>query len=255
MIKHIDINLLKEATYNPRKPLSNKEYMKLKKSFKEFGEAQPIVINKDYTVIAGHQRLKVMKDLGYTQVECKILDLTKEKEKALNIALNKIQGEWDYDKLTTVIGELFEQDFSDLTGFDDKEIMDLVKVTENLHATDNLEEIIKETAAQVIQVEKSEQPKEKIIPKAIPLDTFRPANNIVDDEQENEEKEVIPAINEKLKSFVQNKVEQKIDMTFSLNTSQNETVIKALDQIKKRDNIIFGAEAITKICEEWLANE
>lgn len=44
-------------------------------------------------------------------------------------------------------------------------------------------------------------------------------------------------------------------MTFSLNTSQNETVIKALDQIKKRDNIIFGAEAITKICEEWLANE
>ena len=250
MVKHIDINLLKEATYNPRKPLNNKEYMKLKKSFKEFGEAQPIVINKDYTVIAGHQRLRVMKDLGYTQVECKILDLTKEKEKALNIALNKIQGEWDYDKLTAVIGELFEEDFSDLTGFDEKEILELVQVTENLHATDNLEEIIKETENQVLEVKTHEEPKEKVIPKSIPLDNFKSVAS-----QEEKEEEVPSAINDRLKNFVKNKTEQKIEMVFSLNTSQNEIVIKALDKIKKRDNLIFGAESITKICEEWLTNE
>ena len=58
-----------------------------------------------------------------------------------------------------------------------------------------------------------------------------------------------------MKNFVKNKTEQKIEMVFSLNTSQNEIVIKALDKIKKRDNLIFGAEAITKICEEWLTNE
>ena len=73
--------------------------------------------------------------------------------------------------------------------------------------------------------------------------------------EEEKEEEVPSAINDRLKNFVKNKTEQKIEMVFSLNTSQNEIVIKALDKIKKRDNLIFGAEAITKICEEWLTNE
>lgn len=138
----VDINLLKMAEYNPRKELDGKTFEKLKKSFQEFGQAQPIIINSDYTVIAGHQRLKVMKSLKYTEAECKVLNLTKEKEKALNLALNKIQGEWDLDKLSVVIGELFDEDLTEFTGFDEKEIFDLIKETENLHSTDIIDEII-----------------------------------------------------------------------------------------------------------------
>ena len=241
MTQYIEINLLKEASYNPRKPLSLKEYEKLKRSFKEFGEAQPIIINKDYTIIAGHQRVKVMKDLGFTKVECKVLDLSKEKEKALNIALNKIQGEWDNDKLTEVIGDLFETDFVNITGFDEKEILDLIKTTENMHETDELEDIIKDAEREII----SEKKEKKYTPESIPIDNLKYSNN--QEEKLN--------LNDKFKSFIKNKTEQKIDINFSLNSSQNELVIKAIELIKKRDNLIYSSEAIYKICEEWLKNE
>lgn len=91
-IKKITINKLIPATYNPRKDLkpSDAEYQKIKKSILEFGFVSPLVVNKDMTVIGGHQRLKVLQELGFESVECIIVDLDKTKEKALNVALNKI---------------------------------------------------------------------------------------------------------------------------------------------------------------------
>lgn len=255
MTEYIDINLLKEAEYNPRKELNKKEYEKLKKSFREFGEAQPIVINKDYTVIAGHQRLKVMKDLKYDKVECKILDLTKEKEKALNLALNKIQGEWDLDKLTVVISELFNEELADFTGFDEKEIFNLIKETENLHSTDIVDEIIKDTEQTIeIATEKSETP--SIV--SVPIDMLKGKKDILTKEDtflSEESKRELPGVSEKLKNFMLKKTETKIDLNFSFNEEQNNIVVKALEKIKQRDNIVFGSEAITKICKEWLDNE
>ena len=80
------------------------------------------------TVIGGHQRLKVLKELGYEEVECVILDLDKNKEKALNIALNKITGEWDNAKLEELLSELNETDIDmDITGFSFDEIDDMLK--------------------------------------------------------------------------------------------------------------------------------
>ena len=92
----IEIEKLKPANYNPRKDLKpeDEEYQKIKKSILEFGYVDPIIANADMTVIGGHQRLKVLKDLGYKEIECIVVDLDKNKEKALNIALNKITGEW-----------------------------------------------------------------------------------------------------------------------------------------------------------------
>ena len=60
------------------------------------------------TVISGHQRLKVLEELGYNEVECVIVELNKNKEKALNIALNKISGDWDNAKLEELLAELKE---------------------------------------------------------------------------------------------------------------------------------------------------
>lgn len=128
-LKKQKIGDLKIATYNPRKELNekDKEYQKIKNSIIEFGYVAPIIINADKTVISGHQRLKVLKDLGITEVECIVVDLDKTNEKALNIALNKIQGDWDEDKLEALLQELKLEEFDmNLTGFDFDEVDEIL---------------------------------------------------------------------------------------------------------------------------------
>ena len=128
-IQIIDINKLIPATYNPRKDLKtdDAEYIKIKNSIVKFGFVSPLVINKDMTVIGGHQRSKVLKDLGITEVECIVVDLDKTNEKALNIALNKIQGDWDEDKLEALLQELKLEEFDmNLTGFDFDEVDEIL---------------------------------------------------------------------------------------------------------------------------------
>ncbi len=124
-IQKIDINKLIPATYNPRKDLkpNDEEYIKIKNSIINFGYVEPIIINKDFAVIGGHQRLKVLKELNYEKIECIVVDLDKTQEKALNIALNKISGEWNTEKLENLLQELLQENFDvNLTGFDSEEI-------------------------------------------------------------------------------------------------------------------------------------
>ena len=119
------------AEYNPRKDLKpgDEEYEKLKRSIEEFGYVEPVIWNKTTgRVVGGHQRLKVLIDLGITEVDCVVVEMDDAKEKALNIALNKISGDWDKDKLTLLIADLQGEDFDvSLTGFDPAEIDDLFK--------------------------------------------------------------------------------------------------------------------------------
>ena len=119
------------ADYNPRKDLKpgDPEYDKLKRSMEQFGYVEPVIWNKTTgRVVGGHQRLKVLMDMGVTEVECVVVELDEEREKALNIALNKISGDWDKDKLMLLISDLQGADFDvSLTGFDPAEIDDLFK--------------------------------------------------------------------------------------------------------------------------------
>jgi ParB-like chromosome segregation protein Spo0J len=89
---------LRPATYNPRQ-ISTKQYNDLKASVKKFGLVDPIIVNKDNTVIGGHQRLKICKELKHIEIDCVVLDLSKEEERELNIRLNKNTGEFDMDIL------------------------------------------------------------------------------------------------------------------------------------------------------------
>ena len=128
-ITNIPIDQLKPAKYNPRLDLQpdDKEYQDIKRSIVEFTLVEPLVINKDMTVIGGHQRLKVLKDLQYKEVPCIVVDLNKQKEKMLNIALNKISGDWDRPRLKDLLEELDSGEFDvNLTGFDEKEIETLM---------------------------------------------------------------------------------------------------------------------------------
>ena len=119
------------ADYNPRKDLKpgDAEYEKLKRSIEQFGYVEPVIWNRlTGRVVGGHQRLKVLMDMGMSEVDCGVVELPEEKEKALNIALNKISGEWDKDKLALLITDLQGADFDvSLTGFDPAEIDDLFK--------------------------------------------------------------------------------------------------------------------------------
>ena len=129
-IQKIKIDKLIPATYNPRKDLkpNDPEYIKIKNSIENFGFVSPLIINKDMTVIGGHQRLKVLKELGFIELECIVVDLDKTNEKALNIALNKIQGDWDEEKLEELLQELKLENFdTNLTGFDFDEVDEMLK--------------------------------------------------------------------------------------------------------------------------------
>lgn len=129
-IEKIDIRKLNPAKYNPRKDLKpgDTEYEKLKRSINEFGYVEPVIWNKKTNnVVGGHQRLKILRDMGVPDVDCVVVELSEEKEKALNIALNKINGDWDNDKLALVISDLQGADFDvTLTGFDEDEISSLL---------------------------------------------------------------------------------------------------------------------------------
>ena len=106
---------LKPATYNPRQ-ISTKQYNDLKESVKRFGLVDPIIVNKDNTVIGGHQRLKICKELKYIEIDCVVLDLSKEEERELNIRLNKNTGDFDIDILAN------EFDIDELTDWGFKHI-------------------------------------------------------------------------------------------------------------------------------------
>ena len=111
-LNKLPLSQLQYANYNPRKALKSGdlEYEKIKRSIQEFGYVDPIIVNQDLTIIGGHQRATVLKDLGYEEVDVILVDVDKVKEKALNIALNKISGEWQMDKLKELLLELESQD-------------------------------------------------------------------------------------------------------------------------------------------------
>jgi len=105
---------LHQAEYNPRVALApeDEEYKRIKRSIETYGYVDPIIINSDGTIIGGHQRYNVLLDLGYDTAHVVIVDLDKNAEKALNVALNKISGEWDDEKLCDLLQDL------DLSGYD-----------------------------------------------------------------------------------------------------------------------------------------
>lgn len=123
---------LKPAEYNPRIKLESgmPEYEKLKLSLEEFGMVDPPIFNKQTgNLVGGHQRVIVAQEIGLCdEIEVVVVDLPINKEKALNLALNKIAGVWDEEKLSFLFEELEESDFN-FTGFEDWEI-DSLKLQE-----------------------------------------------------------------------------------------------------------------------------
>lgn len=118
----ISTDHINPAPYNPRKDLKpdDKEYRLLVRSLDEFGCVQPLVWNeRTGNLVGGHQRFKVLLAQGTKEVQVSVVDLPLEKEKALNLALNKVSGDWDNTKLAEILDELLRSPDIELesTGF------------------------------------------------------------------------------------------------------------------------------------------
>lgn len=150
---------LKAADYNPRVDLvpGMDEYEKLKQSILEFGFVDPPIFNvQTKNLVGGHQRVAVARDLNlFEEIEVSIVDLPVDKEKALNLALNKISGQWDEDKLAILLQDL-DQDNLNFSGFDEPEIDSLIK---NYELTLDIERDVDEDD---YEIELPEEPKSKL---------------------------------------------------------------------------------------------
>lgn len=129
-IDTIKINELELAAYNPRR-MTPEMLARLKKGIDTFGFVQPVVVNRrNSRIVGGHQRVTAARELGMVEVPVTWVDLDDDHEKALNLALNKIDGEWDGDMLKALLADLDDFD-ADLTGFGKDEIDELLKELEN----------------------------------------------------------------------------------------------------------------------------
>lgn len=141
IIRKVPVADINPAEYNPRKDLKpgDPAYEKLKRSMTEFGYVEPIIWNEETgNIVGGHQRYKVLVAEGHTEVECVIVKMNAEREKALNVALNKVTGDWEFEALADLIKDLEAQDLDvTLTGFDAAEIEDLFSQVHDKDAKDD----------------------------------------------------------------------------------------------------------------------
>lgn len=128
--KIIKLSEIKPAPYNPRVELTAKdqEYKALDASIEEHGLVLPLIVNlRDNCLIGGHQRLSVLLAEGETETNAVVVDMDEAQAKALCIALNKLDGDWDYGKLAELLQDLIEeQENLASTGFTQKDMDDLM---------------------------------------------------------------------------------------------------------------------------------
>lgn len=128
-IEKVDINELISPDYNPRH-ITPAAMESLKQSIDEFGYVAPVIVNKHNNhILAGNQRVSALKELGYDEIDVIFIDEPDiNREKALNIRLNNLSGDWDIGKLDNLFNELELEGFDlTLTGF----------ATENLQPFEN----------------------------------------------------------------------------------------------------------------------
>ena len=142
-VKLMKFKNLKPAEYNPRIELQpgDPEWEYIKNSIDEFDYVDLMIVNKDGTIISGHQRYNVMTQLGYTEALCVVVDVDKQKEKAMNLALNKIDGKWDKQKELELLLELDLSGYDlSLTGFEKSELELLQEEMQNLNIAESAED-------------------------------------------------------------------------------------------------------------------
>lgn len=125
-IKTLPVSEIKPAVYNPRKDLKpgDPAYDRLAKVLETFDLVEPLVWNKRTgNLVGGHQRFKILVARGDSSIPVSVVDLDDTQEKALNLALNKHSGEWEFATLAELLQELDSGGMDmEVTGFTDAEL-------------------------------------------------------------------------------------------------------------------------------------
>ena len=134
ILKQMKLADLNAAAYNPRinLELGMPEFEKLKRSIETYGDVEPIVWNqRTGNVVGGHQRMAVMKHLGIKSAKVSVVDMDEQQEKLLNLALNKAKGDWDADRLESMLRDM-DFDKLEMTGFGAEEIAILLESNDDI---------------------------------------------------------------------------------------------------------------------------
>jgi DNA adenine methylase len=126
-MEYVDPHTLRPWKGNPR-VMSAEEHERLRNGIRYFGIVDPFIVRRrDGLVTGGHQRLEDALELGLARVPIVRVDVTDHEVKVLNLALNKIHGDWDEDKLALVLKDLQDMPEITLTGFDEAEINNIIE--------------------------------------------------------------------------------------------------------------------------------
>lgn len=128
----VKVSDLIDAEYNPN-VMEERDFENLENSIDRYGYIEPIIVNRrNNVIVGGHHRLRVLKKKGVKEVDIIYVDLDENDEKRLNIALNRISGYWNIDKLEEVVNDLMTDDLSliDFTGLSEFELDSMFGVEE-----------------------------------------------------------------------------------------------------------------------------
>lgn len=143
-IREMKIEEINPAEYNPRVELrpGSKDFEKLKRSIEEFGLVDPLIVNEQTgNLVGGHQRLAVLKHLGFTTAPVVIVDIDLEREKALNLSLNRNMGDWDLNKLASLVDSM-DNELVMIGGFEDGEVQEMMRMDHLERSTDFLSDFV-----------------------------------------------------------------------------------------------------------------
>jgi DNA modification methylase len=151
ILERKQLSELDPAPYNPRQ-ITDKQMERLKNSITEFSLVEPIIWNRQTgNIVGGHQRYKVLQSLGIQSTQVVVVDIPLSKEKALNLALNRIHGDWDLEMLRDVIIDIDTGEFPiELTGFDYDELKDLIDYDRQTILTDAEDDAVPEPPEKAI---------------------------------------------------------------------------------------------------------
>lgn len=223
-VRTIAVDQIVPAPYNPRIDLKKGdiEYEKLKQSIETFGYVDPLIWNeRTGHLVGGHQRLKILQDMGHQEVLVSVVHLDEDREKALNLALNKIEGDWDEAQLDQLLSEL-DTDLATLAGWDSEELDALIDQTQPPSESAFLNVLIEEETP-------SPSPGKEPMQQPAPV----PESVTVSRKEIQAERELYP-------------------VAFSVDPDEREEIRQAIRTAKLHFNVTTSNDAFVCICRDFL---
>ena len=253
-MQEMNLDSIDTAHYNPRKDLrpGDKAYERLKNSILTYGYIDPMIFNeRTGRLVGGHQRLKILRDLGMEKAQVSVVDLDEMQEKDLNIRLNKIQGEFENEALANVLRELEQESFDlENIGFDQSEFDELITEIhlDNKRNASFLDDMISEQE----QVNNERRLYDAYTPSE---EGYTSEENVNVNHNVNENEEVEHYKNDPTYEEEESDTSETTEyfhLGFPVDYEQRDLINKAIRQAKQDYDVATSTEALLQICIRYL---